>query len=172
MPASSMAPTSLPVLPPYSRSHGGRGAGSSGRVGRRNPPESRSASSPSDPRRRVSTGAQRSVGAPPVAFIQAATRKLSQQRAFRINQLNQLEAAGNGLATDAARTEIHIALHSGAQAVLAEIEAALRRIEQGSYGRCERCDDAISLDRLDVLPMAALCGSCRRRQGATHGRIH
>ena len=164
MPASSTAPTSVPVLPPYSRSHGGRGAGSSGRPGRRNPPESRSASGASDRRRRVSAGAQRSVGGPPVAFIQTARRKLSQERAFRINQLDQLQAAREDLATDAARTEIHIALRSGAQAVLAEIEAALRRIEQGSYGRCDRCGDAISLDRLDVLPMAAVCRSCQRGQ--------
>ena len=164
MATATAAKVPLPLLLPCSRSHGGREAGSSDRPGRRNPLGSSSTVGQNHDRPSISAGIQPSAGAPPVAFINAAKRKLSQLRAFRINQLNQLEAALDEVATDAARTEIHIALRTAAQAVLVEIEASLRRIEEGSYGRCPRCGDAISLHWLDALPMAALCGSCQRRQ--------
>ena len=39
--------------------------------------------------------------------------------------------------------------------------AALRRIEEGTYGTCLDCDDAISPARLAALPWAALCIRCQ-----------
>ncbi|MDQ7081336.1 MAG: TraR/DksA C4-type zinc finger protein [Paracoccaceae bacterium] len=49
------------------------------------------------------------------------------------------------------------------QAALREIEAiraALKRIEDGSYGICVRCGDEISDERLDLLPYTPLCRKC------------
>jgi len=91
-------------------------------------------------------------------------------------QLAQLDAARVDAQTDTARNEIHTALRAAAQAVLTDINAALRRIERGSYGRCQRCGIAISLDRLSALPMAPLCGSCQRTEempgiDPTRGRV-
>jgi RNA polymerase-binding transcription factor len=40
------------------------------------------------------------------------------------------------------------------------IDAALRRMEEGVYGKCARCGRAISLARLRALPEALLCGDC------------
>lgn len=40
------------------------------------------------------------------------------------------------------------------------IRAALDRIANGTYGRCVRCDGAISKERLDVLPHTPLCKTC------------
>jgi RNA polymerase-binding transcription factor DksA len=40
------------------------------------------------------------------------------------------------------------------------IDAALRRMEEGSYGRCARCGEAISVARLRALPEASLCTEC------------
>ena len=40
------------------------------------------------------------------------------------------------------------------------IEAALDRIENGSYGTCARCGDPIGEDRLDVVPATPLCRDC------------
>ncbi|MBE3559901.1 MAG: TraR/DksA C4-type zinc finger protein [Ktedonobacteraceae bacterium] len=38
-----------------------------------------------------------------------------------------------------------------------EIQAALRRIEEGTYGRCIECGQPIAEKRLEVLPWASLC---------------
>ncbi len=45
-------------------------------------------------------------------------------------------------------------------AQLREIGAALRRIEDGSYGDCERCEEPINPRRLDADPTARLCIDC------------
>jgi DnaK suppressor protein len=45
---------------------------------------------------------------------------------------------------------------------IAMIEAALDRIENGSYGTCVRCGEPIGEERLDVLPATPLCRDCAR----------
>lgn len=44
-----------------------------------------------------------------------------------------------------------------------EIQAALSRIEAGTYGTCEVCGEAISPERLEALPMARRCIDCQAR---------
>jgi DnaK suppressor protein len=46
-------------------------------------------------------------------------------------------------------------------AELEEINSALDRIKDGSYGICEMCDDVISLGRLKAKPFAKYCIVCR-----------
>jgi DnaK suppressor protein len=43
---------------------------------------------------------------------------------------------------------------------LVEIEAALRRIDEGSYGRCEACGGPMGLQRIRAIPEARFCLSC------------
>jgi DnaK suppressor protein len=43
---------------------------------------------------------------------------------------------------------------------LSEVEAALVRLDEGSYGRCERCGNDISTERLEAMPMASTCIAC------------
>ena len=44
-----------------------------------------------------------------------------------------------------------------------DIQAALARLEAGTYTRCEACGEAISAARLDVLPMARRCIYCQKQ---------
>jgi len=48
---------------------------------------------------------------------------------------------------------------------LHEVETALGRIEQGTFGRCENCGKEIPVDRLDARPVARLCLDCKKRLG-------
>ncbi|OSQ51422.1 TraR/DksA family transcriptional regulator [Marivita geojedonensis] len=45
---------------------------------------------------------------------------------------------------------------------LRRIDAALGRIEDGSYGTCVKCGEAISEERLAAVPTAPLCRTCAR----------
>ena len=45
---------------------------------------------------------------------------------------------------------------------LAEIETALARLNDGTYGKCEECNKAIAVARLQALPYATLCINCAR----------
>jgi RNA polymerase-binding transcription factor DksA len=44
------------------------------------------------------------------------------------------------------------------------IEAAIERIEDGSYGRCEKCGEKIPKTRLEAIPYAAECVRCASQQ--------
>jgi phage/conjugal plasmid C-4 type zinc finger TraR family protein len=54
-----------------------------------------------------------------------------------------------------------IVVASEAQARVAEIDAALARVEAGTYGLCEACGKPIPEARLEALPEATLCVSCK-----------
>lgn len=43
------------------------------------------------------------------------------------------------------------------------MQAALQRIEAGTYGRCDICDQAIRSARLDAMPMATRCLQCQEK---------
>ncbi|MEX1196910.1 MAG: TraR/DksA family transcriptional regulator [Pseudohongiellaceae bacterium] len=47
-----------------------------------------------------------------------------------------------------------------AQDQLNRISAALRKIDEGTYGQCEQCGDSIDPRRLESLPDASLCIKC------------
>ncbi|MDQ3956808.1 MAG: TraR/DksA family transcriptional regulator [Actinomycetota bacterium] len=47
----------------------------------------------------------------------------------------------------------------------AEVVAALVRMENGTFGRCERCGNEIPDERLEAIPTATLCVSCKQRLG-------
>jgi len=50
--------------------------------------------------------------------------------------------------------------------LIAKIREALERIEDGTFGHCEMCDDEISIERLKARPVTTLCIECKRRQEA------
>jgi len=52
------------------------------------------------------------------------------------------------------------ALDESGRRELGEIDAALRRLEEGSYGACVRCGKPIDAARLRVLPAASHCAKC------------
>jgi DnaK suppressor protein len=56
-------------------------------------------------------------------------------------------------------------LEEGAQQTLQEIDAALVRIEDGTYGMCQLCGKPIGAGRLRALPWARLCIDDQRRAG-------
>jgi DnaK suppressor protein len=59
--------------------------------------------------------------------------------------------------------ELSLGLLENESRLLAEINDALRRLEQGIFGRCEECAQTISQRRLCALPYARYCLRCARR---------
>jgi RNA polymerase-binding protein DksA len=68
------------------------------------------------------------------------------------------------VATETHDRELDYGLEEHAQAVLKEIDAALRRIEDGTYGKCEVCGRDIDEARLEARPWATLCIDDQRRR--------
>lgn len=65
------------------------------------------------------------------------------------------------MATDNFDREFSLDLVSTEQVILNRVEAALRRIDEGTYGTCENCSKPISLKRLKAVPYAELCIKCK-----------
>jgi DnaK suppressor protein len=70
--------------------------------------------------------------------------------------------ADQGSATFA--RELDATLEERARESLTQIERALERIEQGTYGICSRCGAPIAAARLEAMPAADLCISCKERE--------
>jgi DnaK suppressor protein len=58
-----------------------------------------------------------------------------------------------------------LALRDHNEQHLAAVEAALARLDDGTYGACLRCGRPIAPERLDALPWAAHCIDCQRIVG-------
>jgi DnaK suppressor protein len=66
-------------------------------------------------------------------------------------------------ATETVDREIDYTLEENSGNVLREIEAALLRIDDGSFGICKACGNPIEPERLEYLPWTALCAKDARR---------
>ena len=63
-------------------------------------------------------------------------------------------------------------LNESEQAQVAEIEAALTRLEHGDYGTCQRCEEEIEPRRLDAVPWARRCFTCETEHEKEHRGVH
>ncbi len=91
-------------------------------------------------------------------------RKEVQER-IRIKKETEMpEAEVGDEADNAAQSldkEVLFELTDNAQALLEQIEAALRRITKGIYGTCESCRRQIPKKRIAALPFARYCVNCQ-----------
>jgi RNA polymerase-binding protein DksA len=60
--------------------------------------------------------------------------------------------------------EIDYTLEENEERVLSAIDAALRRIEDGTFGTCRSCGQPIGLERLEALPYTTQCIDCKRKE--------
>jgi len=65
------------------------------------------------------------------------------------------------LGTDSFETSLSLALLENESTVLREIDLALERMDEGTYGACEDCGNPIGKARLRALPQATLCRTCK-----------
>src|SRR5690242_16140273 len=79
---------------------------------------------------------------------------------------DQRDEAGIGnhiadTASDLFVSERNLAVSSNVQDLLAQVEEALHRLDQGTYGRCTRCGREINPERLEALPYTSHCITCQ-----------
>ncbi len=73
-------------------------------------------------------------------------------------QFDEESGEGNTLTVERERD---LALAASAIAAVEEVEAAIAKIDQGTYGICESCKESIPRARLRALPYARLCVKCK-----------
>jgi DnaK suppressor protein len=99
--------------------------------------------------------------------VERAIANLREDHPGRIDQETEEIAAtqDNHLAETATATidrEIDYTLEENSIRMLTAIDAALERVEEGTYGTCTSCGRPIAPARLEAYPWAALCIECKR----------
>ena len=67
-------------------------------------------------------------------------------------------------ATETLELEKRLALEKRIKGQLVDIEHALRKFKEGTYGLCDMCGKPIAPERLEALPQASLCMNCKAQQ--------
>jgi RNA polymerase-binding protein DksA len=62
--------------------------------------------------------------------------------------------------------ELEVTVADNEEHLLAQYNRALKRIEEGTFGRCTNCRQPIDEERLDALPYVELCIDCARKREA------
>jgi RNA polymerase-binding transcription factor DksA len=112
-------------------------------------------------------------------FLLGQVEALTEERATYLRQAASLKAEADLLAAErepgdvqfdeesgegdtlAVERERDLALSAQATAAVEEIDLALAKIKDGTYGVCEQCHNTIPKERLRALPYAALCVQCK-----------
>jgi DnaK suppressor protein len=101
--------------------------------------------------------------------IEEALKRLHEEHSGTIDEETE-EISGTSdnhlgdTATATLNREIDYTLEENSEQVLAEIDAALRRLDAGTYGTCVRCGNPIGDARLEARPWAQLCIDDQRAQ--------
>ncbi len=74
------------------------------------------------------------------------------------------------LGTDAQEREKKFHLASKSGRLLYHIDEALRRIKDGTYGKCSQCGEEISASRLEAVPHARMCIECKEKEEKNKAR--
>ncbi|MFB4317364.1 TraR/DksA family transcriptional regulator [Actinomadura sp. 21ATH] len=98
----------------------------------------------------------------PNEAAQEALRRLREDRGTRAEQLADLERSVEHLPPAEVEESAHTRMDN-LREILKEIDGALQRVADGTYGRCERCAKDIPPGRLEILPHARFCVACQQR---------
>lgn len=102
------------------------------------------------------------IDVPDQSWLTTLRESLSEELAVQTTRLKELSeiTADTG---DPAQAHDRAALLAATRQSIEQISGALRRIAEGTYGRCERCETAIPAERLEALPHARFCVPCQQK---------
>ena len=97
----------------------------------------------------------------------AKRQEIAASQASQLNALNSAE--GHHLADleemgDSSDTDSLCEIMQISSSTLEQVDRALERIDDGTYGSCEGCQQPINRTRLQYLPFVNLCVDCQRKQ--------
>ncbi|HUT12862.1 MAG TPA: TraR/DksA family transcriptional regulator [Thermoguttaceae bacterium] len=95
---------------------------------------------------------------------QLADAALKKSRSEANGDLSSMPIHMADMGSDNFEQEFTLSLMESEEGTLAQIEASLERIEEGTYGQCEECGVKIPKNRLKAIPYASLCVKCVSQQ--------
>jgi len=80
-----------------------------------------------------------------------------QSESDSVGEISSYDQHQADMGTETFEREKDLSILEQVEAELADVEFALRRLDEGTYGTCEVCGRAIAEERLDALPATRLC---------------
>jgi DnaK suppressor protein len=108
----------------------------------------------------ISTVTPRSIEERLQARRSELRQRLERVEVDRSHRQAPLSADFGEQANESGNDEVLTAIGGSAGDELARIDHALQRMHAGLYGRCEKCNDPIDLQRLRAVPEAVTCRAC------------
>ncbi|HLY11467.1 MAG TPA: TraR/DksA family transcriptional regulator [Planctomycetota bacterium] len=68
------------------------------------------------------------------------------------------------LGSDREASDISLGRRESESTEIQEIDDAMERIREGSFGRCESCEKTIARERMEAIPYARLCLPCKTEE--------
>ena len=96
----------------------------------------------------------------PLARLALVTRQAALTRMKRENDGESSRLQVEHSSEEKAGAEVLISLSDRERRELTEIDAALGRIDAGTWGKCEKCKGSIGAGRLGAVPEARTCVAC------------
>lgn len=78
-----------------------------------------------------------------------------------VNRSRTMIGDSTDIAQDLSEESVSLGILANEEEELDQIEAALNRIDEGTYGMCEKCGEPIPVKRLSFLPYATKCVKCK-----------
>ncbi len=100
---------------------------------------------------------------------QMADAALKKSRSESNGDLSSMPIHMADIGSDNFEQEFTLSLMQTEEGTLSQIETALERLEDGSYGMCEECGSKIPKARLNALPYASFCVKCAEQQEQNQG---
>ena len=66
------------------------------------------------------------------------------------------------MASDTYERELSMNIVTSEQELLYQIDDALKRLDDGTFGLCQQCNQPITMSRLKAVPYASMCITCQR----------
>lgn len=91
-------------------------------------------------------------------------RSLEESEARDSSDLSSLSTHLADMGSDRAESDVSLGRRESASSEIQEIDEALERIRDGSFGLCESCEKPILRARLEAIPYARLCLKCKTEE--------
>jgi len=92
--------------------------------------------------------------------------EIEAQRRISLTATSDQEGYGNHPGDEGSETfekEKSLAMQGNLQVILDEVDAALRKFEAGTYGKCEECGKEIPYERMEARPQSTMCVQCKSK---------
>ena len=96
-------------------------------------------------------------------ILEAEKSKL-EEKIKKLNKYPEIGDSDDENAMELTEFQSNLSLEEQLNYLLKKVILAIKAIDNGTYGQCSKCKEAIERGRLEIMPYADLCVTCKKKQ--------